>query len=160
MTMPPFALFQMAYVTDDIDAAARKAMGSFGIGAFQINRDMAIETGQGIATAHFALAFLGDTQIEIIQPAGGADDVYRQGIRGRGGSLSFHHAGMLVTEEAQWCAMVAAIERSGASVPVRGAFGASMHYLYVDRREEIGHYLEYMWRTEAGAAIFDAVPRY
>lgn len=157
--MPPFTLFQMAYVTDDMDASMRKAMAAFGIRSFQVNRDMAIQTGQGVATAHFALCFLGGTQIEIIEPTGGADSIYRQGIRGRGGSLSFHHAGMLITDEAQWHAMVAAVEQSGASVPVRGAFGDLMHYLYVDRREQIGHYLEYMWRTAAGATIFDAVPR-
>ncbi|WP_242443509.1 VOC family protein [Sphingobium sp. LB126] len=159
MNMPPFTLFQMAYVTDDIDAAMRQAMATFGIASFQVNRDMAIQTGQGVATAHFALCFLGDLQIEIIQPTGGADSVYRQGIGGSSGSLSFHHAGMLITDEAQWHATVAAVERSGSPVPVRGVFGDMMHYLYVDQREQIGHYLEYMWRTAAGAAIFDAVPR-
>ncbi|SCW59689.1 Glyoxalase/Bleomycin resistance protein/Dioxygenase superfamily protein [Sphingobium faniae] len=158
--MPPFNIFQMAYVTDDIDMAVQAAGAAFGIDAFQVNRDMAIETGQGIAIAHFALAFLGDTQIEVIQPAGGADDVYRQGVRARDGGLTFHHAGALITDEGQWHAVVAAIERSGEPVPVRGAFGDLMHYLYVDRRATLGHHLEYMWRTPAGAAIFDGVPRF
>lgn len=158
--MPPFVPFQMAYVTDDIDAAVAQTGPLLGIERFQINRDMGIETGQGLARAHFALAFLGDTQVEIIQPAGGADDIYRQGVRATGGGLSFHHAGMLVTEAAQWQGIVAAVDRSGADVPVRGAFGDLMHYLYVDRRDTLGHHLEYMWRTPAGGAIFDDVPRF
>jgi hypothetical protein len=155
-----FNIFQLAYVTDDIDAAVRHAGAAMGIGAFQVNRSMAIETGEGIAIAHFALAFLGETQIEIIQPAGGADAVYRDGIRQQGGALSFHHVGALITDEAAWQATVRAIEQSGEAVPVRGAFGDVMHYLYVDRRATLGHYCEYMWRTPAGAGIFDAVPRH
>jgi hypothetical protein len=35
-----------------------------------------------------------------------------------------------------------------------------MHYLYADTRAILGHYIEYMYQTEAGAGIFDAVPRY
>lgn len=152
--------FQLAYVTDDIDAATRIAAATMGIGTFQINRDMAIETGGGTAMAHFALAFLGNTQIEIIQPAGGADAVYREGVRAKCGALNFHHVGALITDEARWREVEAEVAESSASVPVRGAFGDLMHYLYVDRRDTLGHYLEYMWRTEAGAGIFDSVPRF
>lgn len=158
--MGPFNLFQLAYVTDDIDLATAHAGAAMGIGAFQVNRGMEIETGAGPALAHFALAFLGDVQVEIIQPAGGADGVYRDGVHRKGGALNLHHAGALITEEAHWLRTVAEAEASGAAIPVRGAFGDLMHYLYLDRRDTLGHYLEYMWQTPAGAGIFAEVPRF
>ena len=158
--MAPFIPFQLAYVTDDIDAAVARAGPIFGIGAFRVNRGAEIETGAGLALAHFALAFVGEVQIEIIQPDGGADAIYRNGIREGGGALNFHHAGALITSEMAWNDVVAAAEASGADIPVRGQFGELMHYLYLDRRDSVGHYLEYMWQTEAGADIFAAVPRF
>ena len=157
---PSFNIFQVAYVTDDIDMAVARAKATFGIGAFQINRSMEIQTGSGVAVAHFAIAFLGDAQIEIIQPAGKGDAVYRDGIRTPGGGLDLHHLGALYTDEAEWAAVLRAVDASGETVPVRGNFGGLMDYLYVDRRASLGHYLEYMYRTPAGAAIFDEVPRF
>ena len=44
---------------------------------FQVNRDVTIQTVNGPACAHFALAFVGSRQLEIIEPCGGADAVYR-----------------------------------------------------------------------------------
>ena len=154
-----FNIFQVAYAVANIDEAAQAGGLRFGIRQFQINRDVPIETTRGLARCHFAMAFLGDTQIELIQPAGGADDVYRDVLR-PGGAFTLHHLGCLVRDEAAWRARLAALEASGLGMPVRGAFGDLMHYVYADTRLELGHYLEYMYQTEAGAGLFANVPRY
>lgn len=155
--MSAFNIFQVAYVTDDIDRATA-ADNRFGIPQFSLSRNTTIETGGGPAQAHFALAFLGATQIEIIQPAGGADGVYRDGIRP--GTLTLHHLGCLITDESAWRATLAALEAEGCATPIRGNFGGLMHYVYADRRRTYGHYFEYMFQTEAGRHLFDNVPRY
>ncbi|MBW8910488.1 MAG: hypothetical protein JF564_00990, partial [Sphingomonas sp.] len=75
--MIPFNIFQTAYVVRNIVDGIAIANRLFGMSEMAVNRDVSIETGQGIAICHFALAFVGDVQVEIIQPAGGADAVYR-----------------------------------------------------------------------------------
>lgn len=157
--MIPFAVFQTAYVTRDIDAAVAIAAARFGVAHMQVNRDVAIETGRGIARCHFALAFVGDVQVELIQPAGGADDVYRVMLPESGG-LRLHHLGCLVGSDADWEVVLADARASGVAMPVRGDFAGLMRYVYLDRRDEIGHFLEYMQPSPAGAGLFDAVPRF
>lgn len=158
--MIPFNVFQVAYVTDGIEAAIAIALPRFGIDRFQINRDVATETGTGTALASFALAYIGETQIELIQPAGGLDSVYRDGIRETGGGLTLHHLSCLITKEQRWRDTVSAARASGRPIPVEGAFGELMHYLYVDHRDTLGHYMEYMWQTPAGRDLFADCPRF
>jgi hypothetical protein len=159
-----FNFFQIAYVTTDLDQAARAMGALFGIERFQINRDVAIETSAGVAQAHFALAFVGSQQIEIIQPAGGADGAYRDILPGVGYALRMHHAGHLATRAADWAQIDLAVRTSGYTTPVGGVFRrdevALMHYMYADTRQVIGHYLEFMYQTDAGRDMFAQVPRY
>jgi hypothetical protein len=153
------AVFQLAYVTQDIERAMAKFGVAFGIARFQTNRDVPIATANGIASCHFALAFLGAQQIELIQPAGGMDGVYRDALE-PGRVAVLHHLGFLVPTETAWQATLRRIEAGGDPVPVRGSFGDLMHYAYVDRRDLCGHYMEYMYATPAGAGLFAAVPRF
>jgi hypothetical protein len=154
-----FNAFQLAYVTPDIDGALAFAHARFGIAQFQVNRNVPIETRSGLANCHFAIAFIGQTQIELIQPAGGADAVYRDGLPS-GGQLRLHHVGVLIGDAVGWARQKADIAAAGLDTPVAGDFAGMMHYLYADSRAELGHYTEYMYQTEAGAGLFDAVPRY
>jgi hypothetical protein len=159
-----FNFFQIAYVTTYVDQAARAIGALYGIERFQINRAVTIETSAGVAQAHFALAFIGSRQIEIIQPAGGADGAYRDILPSLGFAMRMHHAGHLVTRAADWAQIVAAVTSSGYATPVGGVFRhddiALMHYLYADTRQVLGHYLEFMYQTDAGRDLFAQVPRY
>ena len=156
--MIPYNVFQTAYVTADIDAAVAIAAKRFGAPEMQVNRGVPIETGRGIAHCHFALAFIGDVQLELIQPAGGEDAVYRDLAPPTG--LRLHHIGVLLASDAEWDAVVAEAERENIAMPVSGDFAGLMRYLYLDRRAELGHYLEYMQASAAGANLFDQVPRF
>lgn len=154
-----FNVFQLAYAVRDIREAVDLGQSHFGIPEFQINRDVPIETRNGVAKCHFALAFLGETQIELIQPSGGADAVYRDALPTTG-KMRLHHVGVLIRDMASWTLQKSEIEAAGLHTPVGGEFAGLMHYLYVDTRADLGHYIEYMYQTEAGTGMFDAVPRY
>jgi hypothetical protein len=154
----PFNAFQIAYVVADIDEGVAIAARRFALPTTQVTRGSEIETGGGIAVCHFALAFAGGVQIEIIQPAGGEDRVYRQMVAGRG--LTLHHLGMLLDGDADWDAVIAENRRDGTAMPVHGDFAGLMRYVYFDRRAELGHFVEVMQASAAGATLFDAVPCY
>ncbi len=74
---------------------------NFGIPEFQINLDVPLEMRDGVAKCHFALDFIGETQIELIQPAGGADAVYRDALPTTG-NMRLHHVGVLIRDAASW----------------------------------------------------------
>jgi Glyoxalase/Bleomycin resistance protein/Dioxygenase superfamily len=160
----PFGFFQTAYVTSDLDRAMSEIGALYGVTRFQVNRKVEIETLAGTARAHFALVFIGGQQLEIIEPAGGADGAYRDALPPNGYASRLHHFGQLVTEAAEWEAVRAAVVASELPVPVAGTFCHEgvplMHYLYADTRPHLGHCLEYMYRTVAGRDIFAQVPRY
>ena len=159
-----FNFFQIAYVTTYVEQAARAIGALYGIERFQINHNVAIETSAGVAQAHFALAFIGSQQIEIIQPAGGTDGPYRDPLPNSGFAMRMHHVGHLVTQAADWAQIDAAVRASGYATPVGGVFKhegvALMHYLYADTRQVLGHYLEFMYQTDEGHDMFAQVPRY
>lgn len=158
--MFPFNVFQTAYTVTDIDEAMHICGARMGIPEFRAFRNSEIQTGDGVANCHFAICYLGDTQLELIQPAGGADAVYRELLPATGKGMRLHHLGCLLNDEAQWEKLVAEIAASGRPTPVSGSYHGLMHYLYVDHRDTLGHYLEYMCATPAGAGMFADVPRY
>ena len=160
----PFGFFQVAYVTGDLERATRELGLLYGVPRFQVNHGAQIETRAGSARADFALAFVGEQQLEIIQPAGGADGIYRDALPADGSALRLHHFGRLITDPAQWSQVRGAVSASGLDIPVSGSYCHEgvplMHYLYADARATLGHYLEFMCRTEAGREIFAQVPRF
>jgi hypothetical protein len=160
----PFGFFQVAYVTTDLERATRELGALYGVERYQINRGVEIQTAAGLARADFGLAFVGEQQLEIIQPAGGADGAYREVLPRDTYATRLHHFGRLITDVAEWEAVRASVLASGCATPVGGTFchegAALMHYLYADTRQQLGHYLEFMCRTEAGRDIFAQVPRF
>ena len=160
--MPPFSVFQVAYATGDIDRAAEFFSARFGIPCFRVSRNVRIQTTSGDANCHFALAQIGGVQLELIEPAGGSDAVYRDliGTNQAVNTIRLHHFGCLIRDAAAWREVVSEIRTEGFATPVCGDFGGMMHYLYADTRDSLGHYLEYMYQTDAGAHLFDDVPRY
>ena len=148
--------FQNAYVTRDIDAAAKMFAERHGIGSFHFLRDIPFEPG---ATTHLALAWAGDVMIELIQPNGAAPNLYSTHLPEPGQLLRFHHLGHLITDDASWDRIESTALRSGLPVALHGnSYG--VNYLYLDARAELGHYLEYVYLTGDAVHFFDAVPRY
>lgn len=104
MTDLPFlhpGLFQICYVTRDLDAGLTLLSAVHGIERFRIKRDVASLPGMPEMNMHQAHVFLGELQIELIQPAGGADAIYRD-FCPADGSLSHHHFGLWIDDRSEY----------------------------------------------------------
>ena len=157
----PFNFAQINYVTNDVDEAVMRLKRTYGIPEFSITRGAEVQTAKGPARIHGALAFAGGRQIEVLQPAGGADGVYRDWLpRETGFALRHHHYGHLITSAEDWQRVKAIIRAKGWDTPVGGNYDNAIEYLYVDVRHEIGHYLEFMYHNEKGMEFFRAAPGY
>lgn len=142
-------VIQLAYVTDDIDAAVAWAEGTLGTSRCHTRYKSSLG---GIAyvdgelvdewVIDVALVNAGATNLEIIQPVSGAVDLYRGAIR-PGAPATFHHIGVRVHDFDEATAL---IERAGRSWELHGDNGA-IRFGYVDLSAELGHHLEVMELT-------------
>jgi hypothetical protein len=148
--------FQNAYVTRDIDAAARMFAERHGIRSFHYMRDVPFGPG---ASIHIGLAWAGKVMIELIQPNGDAPNLYSTMLPPTGQLLRFHHLGHLIEERREWDEVVARAESSGIPVALRGN-GYGVNFLYLDARADTGHFLEYVHLDAEAAGFFDRAPRY
>jgi len=147
--------FQIAYVTRDIDAAARMFAERYGIRSFHYMRDIPFGPG---ATTHVGLAWAGDVMIELIQPNGAATNLYSTWLPAAGQLLRCHHLGHRAPDAAAWQRVGELAARSGLPVALQGD-SQGIHYLYLDARADLGHYLEYIYLSGDAVHLFDAVPR-
>lgn len=158
------SFLQMAYVTNDFDAALAAFGENAGIDRFfeQRNFDVHVRPGQ-TAKLDIALAYAGGVQIEVIHPVGGAIEIYRDVLEEPGFCLRLHHQGQLVSSvEEIYQLQQTARERGFPIVLDSGdALGDRVRYFYADTRKFIGHYIEYLYYDAESLAFFDQmVPRY
>jgi hypothetical protein len=150
---------QLAYVTDDVDAAAAFLESKFGTGKCVMSHGASLTAGRTPSdfvvvdgapaadwTIDVALVNAGPTNLEIIRPVSGSVDLYRQGVR-PGELLTFHHAGFVVDDFDEASAVVKA---SGKTWAQYGASG-DIRFGYVDMRAELGHFVEVMELGEPAA---------
>lgn len=125
------AITQVAWVTDDIDATER-LLNRFGAGAWTRLPD--IEFGPTCEyrgtpadfTAHISLTYLGDMQLELIQPRRGVS-VYSEFLERNGAGL--HH---VCFEPDDFDAAVQQALEDGIAVPQRGDMAGLMRFAYLD----------------------------
>lgn len=143
-------LYQMGFVTDDLDAAQERLGKRFGIQRYRVKRDPV-----RMSTAH---AYAGDMMVEIIMPGPEAPAVYHEDVPS-GGRVRLHHLGHLVPDMETWREIEAVIAREGWDTPLKGtAFEGSLHFVYVDAREDLGYYQEYVHLTGPSLRLYDDVP--
>lgn len=105
--------------------------------------------GHGSAGAKIAIGWVGDVQYEVIEPVSGLIDLYRDALPAHH-ALRFHHFGLRTFD---FDRMRAEIDRHGRPVALEGTT-AGARFVYVDARDSLGHYLEYIWmEPELWAAI-------
>jgi hypothetical protein len=163
MLYSPFSnFFQIAYVTTDFDRCLEVFRERYGIGSFFEIRNGEMETNPGArAQIHVGFAWAGDVQIEIIEPLGGADAIYRDALpAGDGFAMRFHHICQRVESEQAFEELLQLIAKNDLKIAGRGEHEGMVRYLYLDERAELGHYLEHTYHTPAGEKMFEQVPRY
>jgi hypothetical protein len=143
-------LYQMGFVTDDLEAAQDRLGKRFGIERFRVKRDAA-----RMSTAH---AYAGDMMVEVIQPGPKASAVYQENVPS-GGAVRLHHLGYRVPDLENWDKLIAQVDREGWATPIRGAImEGHLRFIYVDTLAELGIYQEYVCLTGPALHLYDDVP--
>ena len=140
---------QMAWITNDLDAALKLFEAHYGVRNWLVLRDYRMQTKAGpddYAQAHIALALRGGLELELIQPLGGADQVYRQVLTDDPGlQLRFHHVCYRYDTAETIRAVRAAAEAKGWAIVLEGGDGNGLDYFYTDDRAMLGHHVEHIY---------------
>jgi len=153
-------VFQLGYVTNDVDAAVAAYKQNLGIANFSV-----INVGKAAGNdapygARIGLAWAGALMIELIQPIGSPAPFYVDDLAPSGKLVTrFNHVGVMVPETESWNAITAAVEKQGLKVAWRGSDPARNNVAYVDMRATVGHYVELIHMSPTMKALFDRVPR-
>lgn len=156
-------LIQIGYVAEDLEQAAawfERHLGARGFDHF------------GTTTLHDAVVdgevadewsievvgtMLGDINVEIIRPVGGAVDMYRDALV-PGAAATLHHYALQVDS---WDEAEASRESLGLQWKTRGYTPGVCDFGYLDLRPVLGHYVEFLrLDPETIAAIADLKRKY
>ena len=152
---------QIAYVTTDLDRALAVWRDQFDVPAFYV---FANDT-PGLVSSHsyqlrIALANVGGTEIELIEPLHGTAPLFADVLPGDGSfAIRFHHVAMRIGGAlADFEAHMASLDAAHHPVVWSGCMGDVMRYAYTDERAMLGHYVEHVWfdadfYTQMAAAI-------
>ena len=146
-------VMQLAWLPHDFDAAIRHWTQVMGVGPFFLMENIALEDmrylGQPTdAVFSLALAYWGDTQIELIRPENDAPSIYtgEYAVRDR-----LHHTCLLVDDIAD---AYAACTHRGAKVLVEGKVGETGHVIYADPGGGPGSVVEMLQPQPGTADLF------
>jgi len=144
--------FQNAYITRNIEQAIEQFRTRVGVEnaiSYEVPVEVWTPKGQGIATNKIAFIWVGNLQYELIQPVSGLVDIYSDALPADD-SMKFHHICMRVPD---WADFRARVDQQHYPVVLEGGSDA-LKFLYLDARDFLGHYLEYVWMTpERWAAV-------
>ena len=143
--------YQNAYVTHDLDRAMELVRKRYGLKDYIVfEPDMVLKTpaGDKPSKVRAALGWSGGLQIELIEPVGGFLDHYLPYLpKDRSDPTPrFHH---IALRRDDIDAMRMEIDRLGLPLAFEGEV-PGLVYIYLDARESLGHYLEYIWATAEG----------
>ena len=149
--LPLDGLYQLGFMTRDLDAAMAMLGERYGVSRFRRRRNH-----DWMETAH---AYAGESMLELIAVGPGAPALYADFALEPGTVARLHHLGRRITDAQGWRGLEAAIAASGLATPMIGvAMGGELKYAYVDTRADLGVYSEYVWLSGAAAHLYDDVP--
>jgi hypothetical protein len=157
---PGQAVHQMGYATTDCREAVKRYGERYGIKKFLLLPDTVSTIAPGrTATINVAMAFVNGTMIELIEPVGGADAIYREVLPTSGFAVCHHHLGYAMFSEAEWQSKEREIAHQKIPVVLQGESPGVIRYQYVDVRRDMGHYVEYLYYLGAGGQeLLRAIP--
>lgn len=153
---------QVAYTTTDIDRAMVDFGNREGVHDYLQLRDTHLEIGPNrYARVHFAMAWVGDIQVELVQPISGECDTYRWELPSTGYASRLHHLAHLIDHEWQFDSLLVEIADRNLPVALRGsAFEGNIRYIYTDHVATLGHFVEHIWYSPVFRSEFFAkIPR-
>jgi len=142
--------FQNAYVTRNLQHAVSLVSERHGVQDwvyFEPQMEVYTATqGHGPCHVKVALGWAGPLMIELIEPVSGNNQHYLDYLPKdeRDNSPRLHHICMRVPD---WEAARAEVAEKNWPISYEGAV-EGCKFVYVDARESLGHYLEYMWVSD------------
>jgi hypothetical protein len=152
-------IFQYAYVCADLDRAITHFGEQLGLGGFDIRRGLTVQDVEVDGrpadgwTINVAVTNVEHANVELIEPVGGPVELYRDVISDRR-PATFHHFGVEVTD---LDAVLRDIHASGRRTKLLGCMPGFCRFAYLDLRDEIGHFVEYVELDDLGRAHFTAM---
>ncbi|MCP3712608.1 VOC family protein [Paraburkholderia sp. CNPSo 3274] len=160
-SLSPFSGFlQIAYVTTDVDEAIARFAAEHNVPAWARLPGIEIESmGGRHCKLNIALAFVGQTQLELIEPLSGDDSIYRDALPQTGFAIRHHHFAQLIESEADFETQREEMAARGVPIVVDGQSPGAARYFYTDHRATLGHYIEHIWYTPTGLKGMEQLPR-
>lgn len=150
------SLQQVAFVVKNLDAGLEFFNRTMGVQRFLViddfGRKATATTYRGRPVEHnfkLALAYSGDTQIELIQHLEG-ETCYKEFLDRRGEGL--HHLGFFLDDDARYQGALDALGKAGYAVLMSGQFG-NTRYTYFDTEAAIGSIMEIVYLDAGGKAM-------
>ena len=155
---------QLAYITNDLDQAVAMFERVYQAPGFFVFTN----AGTNAASVddpqlRIALANVNGVEIELIEPVGGGDALFKEVLpHSPGLHVVFHHVAIRIDGPLDnWLAHVASIDTEQHKIVLQGAMGDMLRYLYTDERGHIGHYVEHVWMSpDLLGQMYAAVPRF
>jgi methylmalonyl-CoA/ethylmalonyl-CoA epimerase len=147
------SLQQVAFVVKDLTAGMEFFSRTMGVARFYVIEDFGLKardkTFRGCPTEQnfkLALAYSGDTQIELIQHLSG-DTCYKEHLERRGEGL--HHLGFFLYDPQEYQSALDSLGAGGYSPLMSGRFGTT-RYTYFDTEAAIGSIMEIVYLDSGG----------
>ena len=149
--------FQIAYVTNDL----RRAVSVFheqGVANIATFDDFTLEVDDGRnAVINVGLAYVGDIQLEIIEPVSGEVDLYRTWLP-ESFAVRHHHFCHRLDSVAELESLQRSYEQAGTRIPLAARLGETRLF-YADTTELLDHYQEYAWVDSEAEQFMKTLPR-
>ena len=150
-------LFQMSYITRDLDAAIEHARTELNVDGFHTTEaEVEVLSYGKLRPLKLRAAYtnIGRHQFELIQPISGAIEVYTDHVDLSKHIINFHHVAIAVRGGLDdWKALVAEVNASGDELaflaPPVPTEADKVCFGYVDTRKRLGHFTEYLWIDES-----------
>ncbi|MBD1869045.1 VOC family protein [Leptolyngbya sp. FACHB-671] len=149
--------FQLAYVTNNFEAAQVYFKEKMGVNKFMILKDIAFDNQLYMgkpsdARINVALAGVGNIHIELIQPISGANPY--SSFLDKEFTLKLHHVGLKVDD---WQEVERDLKSANREFAYSGNLGEAFIFGYLNMVEELGHFIEFIWAGPEGQKVLDQV---
>lgn len=146
--------FQNAYVTHNLDKALALLEDRYGLTnpiVFEPEMELITPAGTKNASVRAALLWDGHFQIELIEPVSGFVGHYRDYLPDDKTDFvpRFNH---IAVRRDDLDEMRDEIEKTNLPLVVEGSV-PGLVFVYLDARDSLGHYFEYIWATPEGWAM-------
>jgi hypothetical protein len=158
-TYPEPPLYQVAYVTTDVDRAIDVLQDMRGIPLQDLGVvTLPLDDGAEVEI-RLAMGFLREVMFELIEPVGGSTAIYTEKLPAAGFGIEFHHLAYKVASPEHLDVIRGRLNAAGHPIAMSGGRVERARFIYADFRAELGHYVEYLYLSAERQAFQNALPR-